>query len=115
MNNPSHLAPVVQEQNTTSGTASMNAADRIEAAPSYHVPTAFYESVRSEVEESLPGMEPDQRYTLAMLCSQEFWHQLSDGDRRKAGICMSDLVAKSLLPLCVAETRHEYPKYYRLK
>lgn len=93
----------------------MTAGESITLLTSRHVPTALYEAVQREVEESLPGMEPDQPYTLAVLCGKAFWDQLSDGDRRSAGICMSDIVAKSLLPLRVADTRHEYPKHYCLK
>ena len=115
MNNPSHVTPVEIEQNTASATTSKQAQVFNTLPPTYRARAAFYKAILHEVEESLPGMEPDQRYTLAMLCGMEFWNQLTNGDRRRAGIFMSEIVAKNLLPLCVADSRHEYPKYYRLK
>jgi len=81
----------------------------------YSVTKTFYDSVRQQVEDALPALERDVRYTLEMLCDKEFWRRLSDGDRRTAGRCMSDMVEKKLLPLRVAKTKHEYPKYYELE
>lgn len=75
----------------------------------------LYDSVRKRVENALPAMEQNERYTLEMLCGQDFWELLSDGERRTAGRCMSDMVERKLLPLRVAETKHEYPKYYQLE
>ena len=115
MSNPLHMTPVPIEQNAASPTTSKQARIFNTLSPSYHERTPLDEAIRHEVEESLPGMEPDQKYTLAMLCGKEFWNQLSNGDRRRAGILMSEFVAENRLPLCVADSRHEYPKYYRLK
>ena len=115
MNNPSHMTPVEIEKNTASATTANQARVFNTLPPAHHARTTFLGSILHEVEESLPGMEPNQKYTLAMLCGKEFWNQLSDGDRRRAGVLMSKIVAKDLLPLCVADSRHEYPKYYRLR
>lgn len=115
MNSPLHMTPVEIVHNSASATTSKQARVFNTLPPADLARTAFYEAILHEVEESLPGMEPDQKYTLAMLCGKEFWNQLTNGDRRRAGIFMSEIVAKNLLPLCVADSRHEYPKYYRLK
>lgn len=81
----------------------------------YPVAQVFYDSIRQQVEAALPALERDAQYTLEMLCCKEFWGKLSDGDRRTAGRCMSDMVKQKLLPLRVADTEHEYPKYYQLE
>lgn len=81
----------------------------------YQVTKTFYDNVRKQVEASLPAMERDARYTLKMLCGATYWDQLGRGERRTAGRCMSDMVENKLLPLRVAETKHEYPKYYQLE
>ena len=81
----------------------------------YPVTKTFYDNVRHQVEASLPALERDARYTLEMLCRATYWDQLSLGERRIAGRCMSDMVERKLLPLRVAKTRHEYPKYYQLE
>lgn len=81
----------------------------------YTVTKIFYDSIRQQVEASIPALERDARYTLEMLSDKEFWGPLSDGERRTAGRCMSDMVERKILPLRVAETKHEYPKYYQLE
>lgn len=81
----------------------------------YPVTQTFYDSLRQQVEEALPAMERDARYTLEMLCGATYWDQFSRGERRIAGRCMSCMVERKLLPLCVADTKHEYPKYYQLE
>jgi hypothetical protein len=81
----------------------------------YSCPVEYCESIARRVEEVVPAMQPGVDYTLRMLCGDDFWAQLTDGECRKAGRCMARLTASGRLPLCVAESRHEYPKYYRLK
>lgn len=93
--------------------------ENIEAVVLLHdgtsVSGALYGQVRVQVEGILDALEHGERYTLEMLCGPEFWRGLSDGDRRTAGICMSDMVRNGILPLAVAKSKHEYPKWYRLK
>ena len=84
-------------------------------ANGYCVSEKFCEAVRKRVEEVIPAMMPFVTYTLEDLCGEVFWSQLSNGQRRMAGRCMTQLVGRSVLPLCFADSRHEYPKYYRLK
>ena len=80
----------------------------------YTVPAAFYSVVRNQVAEIIPAVERDVKYTLEMLCGEAFWKQLTDGEKRMAGRCMAQMIAKGLLPLRFAETKHEYPKRYQL-
>lgn len=80
----------------------------------YCVPQAFYDSILSQVREVLPALIPGETYTLKMLCGPDYWDPLDDGDRRIAGRCMADMVAKNLLPLRFAKSKHEYPKCYQI-
>jgi hypothetical protein len=80
----------------------------------YTASAAFYTAVRLQVEEVIPGMERGVKYTLEMLCGDAFWRTLSDGEKRMAGRCMAHMVVNKRLPLCFAESKHEYPKWYEL-
>lgn len=81
----------------------------------YSVPKILFDQVQQQVEGVIPMLERDERYTLEMLCEPNYWTMLDDGERRKAGRCMSHMVYMEILPLEVAESKHEYPKRYRLK
>lgn len=81
----------------------------------YAVSKVFYNCIRLQVEDVLPALQPDDRYTLKTLCGKEFWGQLAIGERRMAGRCMAHMVVIGLLPLSFADSKHEYPKWYRLK
>lgn len=84
-------------------------------ADGYTLSSDFCRAIACQVEEIVPALIPDASYTLEMLCGEAFWARLSNGERRMAGRCMAQLVVNSKLPLCFADSRHEYPKYYRLK
>ena len=79
------------------------------------VPRYLYISVQDQVAQIIPALIPGASYKLRTLCGERYWGKFSDGDKRKAGWCMTHLVDNNLLPLCFAEHIHEYPKYYRLK
>lgn len=81
----------------------------------YTVSEAFYNKVRRQVHEIIPAMLPGEKYTLEMLCGDEFWLPLSDGNKRLSGRCMAHMVTRGLLPLRFARTKHEYPKRYQLQ
>jgi hypothetical protein len=81
----------------------------------YKVDTALLNSVKQQVENAIPTMKQNAAYTLESLSSKEYWKVLDSGERRMAGRCMAHLVAKNLLPMCFAESKHEYPKHYKLK
>ena len=76
---------------------------------------AFCEAIRLQIEDVLDVLDPDESYTLEDLCGEVFWGQLSTTEHKIAGLIMARLVASGRLPLCVAPSRHEYPKRYRLK
>lgn len=80
----------------------------------YTASAAFYTTIRLQVEEVIPAMERGVKYTLEMLCGDAFWRTLSDGEKRMAGRCMAHMVANKRLPLCFTDSKHEYPKWYRL-
>ena len=80
----------------------------------YTVSAVFYNAVRHEVEESIPGLIPGEKYKSEWLCGDAFWEPLSDGEKRMAGRCIANMVVNGLLPLRFAESKHEYPKWYLL-
>lgn len=75
----------------------------------------FYDRIYSAVGARLATMLEGTLYTAEMLVGEEVWRQLSNGQCRLAGRCISDMVSNNDLPLVVAETRHEYPKKYLLR
>lgn len=79
------------------------------------VAQSFYDELKKQVMDHLPGLERGEKYTLEKICSGEFWKLLSNGNRRLAGQCMAHMVRKGFLPLAFAPTKHEYPKMYMLK
>lgn len=87
---------------------------RVTFSPRYSVDAELCEAIARQVTEIIPALSRDAAYTLERLCGEVFWQPLSAGERRRAGRCMVWLVANSRLPLCFADSRHEYPKYYRL-
>lgn len=80
----------------------------------YSVSEKLYMAVLYQVEEVIPAMECDVKYTLKMLCGDAFWRTLSDGEKRMAGRCMAHMVVNKRLPLRFADSKHEYPKWYRI-
>lgn len=81
----------------------------------YNVDTALLNSVKQQIEKAIPTMKRNVGYKLESLCSEDYWKDLDSGQRRMAGRCVAHLVTKSLLPMCFAESKHEYPKHYQLK
>ena len=61
------------------------------------------------------GIRENLTYTAKKLCGQEFWSGLTNGERKQAGICISQLVRYELLNFMEVKGVHEYPKYYQLK
>ena len=66
-------------------------------ADGYTVTESFYNKVGSQVAEIIPAMLPGAKYTLEMLCGDEFWQSLSNGEKRLAGRCMAHSVASGQL------------------
>ena len=80
----------------------------------YTVTENFYNAVRYQVDEVIPALIRDMKYTSEMLCGDVFWEPLSDGEKRMAGRCIANMVVSGLLPFDFAMTKHEYPKRYQL-
>ena len=77
------------------------------------VPAAFYNRILNHLQERVPQLPPGASFTLKQICGPKFWDPLSDGDRRLAGQCATDMVERGLVPLVTAPSRHEYPKRYQ--
>lgn len=80
----------------------------------YCVSEDFYAAIRIQVESSLPSLSKQRSYTAPQLCGRGFWSQLTDGESRMAGRCIAHMAYRRILPLEFVETKHEYPKRYRL-
>lgn len=78
------------------------------------VPKPFFDNIMLLVREILPALERDISYTAEMLCGEDFWKSLSAGERRRAGMCLSNMVQDRLLPLVLVHGLHEYPLLYQL-
>ncbi len=57
----------------------------------------------------------DAKYCAKKMCGKAFWNELSIGERKQAGICISQLVRYKLLNFDDVKGKHEYPKHYQLK
>ena len=73
----------------------------------------FLNRIRLVVAARISALQADMKYTLKQICGKDFWDELNDGERRRAGWCMMHFVVRGELPLSKAESRHEYPIYYR--
>jgi hypothetical protein len=80
----------------------------------YTVSTTFYELVRHQVVEIIPGLIPGEKYTAEILCGDGFWKALTAGEQKMAGRCVANMVVNRLFPLRFVQTKHEYPKHYEL-
>ena len=72
-------------------------------------------SVLQQVEEVIPYLLPGEEYTLKMICGDDYWSHLSDGEQRKVGQYISYMVDCHRLPLVPVQGKHEYPKLYKLR
>jgi hypothetical protein len=77
------------------------------------VPKVFFQALFRQVKEIIPAMEPGVKYTLKVLCGEDFWSMYTDGQKRIAGQCMVYMVENGMLPIHFAEGLHEYSKLYR--
>ncbi len=81
----------------------------------YCAPSGFCGSILQQVREVLPAVNPNEKYTLEMLCGPEFWKSLGPLERQMAGRIMVRLVLGGWLPFEVIGCRHSSPKKYQLK
>ena len=79
------------------------------------VPEWLFESIKKQVIEIAPAVDPYAKYTLESLCGDEFWGSLSNWHRRLAGRCMAYMVEHERVPYRFAGHLCESPKKYMLK
>lgn len=80
----------------------------------HKVSQSLLDSVWKQVEDVLPALEPNARYTAKELCGMVFWLELNKRECRKAGRCLAHLVVMKKLPLKFDGPRRKYPKKYSL-
>ena len=75
----------------------------------------FFLKTYMDMEDNQINLERDTPYPSKKLCSKTFWSALSNGDKKLAGICISEIVKYGLINLREVRGLHEYPKLYELK
>jgi len=77
----------------------------------------FYEAVRLQVEFMIPALEPGKAYTARQICGEGFWARLGTLEARQAGMCLRDLIKRSLVELSPVQRKgkSKYPLQYQRK
>ena len=75
----------------------------------------FLLDIYMDIEDNQINLERDTPYPSKKLCSKTFWSALSNGDKKLAGMCISEIVKYGLINLRAVKGLHEYPKLYELK
>jgi hypothetical protein len=75
----------------------------------------FFLKTYMDMEDNQINLERDTPYPSKKLCSKTFWSTLSNGDKKLAGMCISEIVKYGLINLREVRGLHEYPKLYELK
>ena len=75
----------------------------------------FLLDIYMNIEDNQINLERNTPYPSKKLCSKTFWSALSNGDKKLAGICISEIVKFGLINLREVRGLHEYPKLYELK
>jgi len=75
----------------------------------------FLLDIYMDMEGNQINLERDTPYPSKKLCSKTFWSALSNGDKKLAGMCISEIVKYGLINLRAVKGLHEYPKLYELK
>ena len=73
------------------------------------------DSIQMQVQLRLPQVTFGRPWTLRKICGEDFWMQLSKGDRLEAGECMTHLVHEKRLPFVHAgQTKTNSNCYMRI-
>ena len=72
----------------------------------------FYVEIKRHVLGRLTTLPAGMSRELRQICGPDFWGTLSNGDRRTAGICVSNMVAQHEVPLIHMPQKQQYPKKY---
>ncbi len=75
----------------------------------------FLLDIYMDMEGNQINLERGTPYPSKKLCSKTFWSALSNGDKKLAGMCISEIVKYGLINLRAVKGVHEYPKLYELK
>jgi hypothetical protein len=75
----------------------------------------FLLDIYMDMEDNQINLERDTPYPSKKLCSKTFWSALSNGDKKLAGMCISEMEKYGLINLREVKGLHEYPKLYELK
>ena len=76
---------------------------------------ALCDTVERLVGQFIKTMVPGHRYTLETMCGNAFWDRLTHAQRRKAGHCITRLIASGKFDLDYGETGGKATKPYQLK
>ena len=116
MINPTNTTPGVGDAGCASGDHDSGTVDiQILLNEKFTVSKAFFDRIRTHVEESLPGMIHGQLYTAKQLCGTDFWSQMTRPQRISVGKCIAHMVSRGDLSLEFAEPTSANAKRYQLK
>lgn len=79
------------------------------------VPQELLDSVRQQVEHSLPVLKHGVSYTLKQICGKDYWKSLTKPQRIHAGQCMAYMVELGVLPFTFAGFTGGNHKQYQRK
>ena len=91
-----------------------NSKNPVPLSANFVVDPEFFLGIYMAVEDNQIKLARNGIYTAEKLCGKSFWSELSNGDRRLAGICISEMESHKVLNLIEVEGIHEYPKLYQL-
>ncbi len=91
-----------------------NKKEPVRLSARFVVDPEFFLGVYMAVEDNQIRLARNGIYTAEKLCGKPFWSDLSNGDRRLAGMCISEMEGHRSLDLIEVEGKHEYPKLYQL-
>jgi hypothetical protein len=91
-----------------------NSKNPVPLSAKFVVDPEFFLGIYMAVEDNQIKLARNGIYTAEKLCGKSFWSELSNGDRRLAGICISEMESHKVLNLIEVEGIHEYPKLYQL-
>ena len=78
------------------------------------VSVAYFMELQRLVQDRIADLPAREIVTVEWLLGVPFWHQLSAGDRRVAGLCISRMASERSLPLTRCTIPGKTCAYYRL-
>lgn len=79
------------------------------------IATVFFDHVHRHLDELLPTLTADRRYSATELLDEEFMNTLEDYQRHVAALCLAYMPELELVPVCCDEAADGETKRYRVR